>query len=776
MKKSSTSNYHPSKIKSKKSRSSVLKFIFSFWVIFFIGIIGVLIFFFATAKGWLGTLPSTEDIENPSMEVGSEVYDAHGELLGKFFSENRTLVTYKQLPQNLVNALIAKEDIRFREHSGIDGKSFLRAVSLLGRKGGGSTISQQLAKLLFTGRSAKNKLQRLRQKLLEWVLAVELEKRYTKEEIITMYFNKFDFLFNAKGIETAAQTYFNKSTSELDLGECATLVGMLKNPSLYNPKIHPEKAQKQRNLILFQMKKYEFIDSPTYEKALIKLIKINFKLQKQNFGLLTYYTEFLRKEVQQALDEYEEKTDQTINLYSGGLKIYTTIDARMQRHAEAAVKKHLNTLQLLFNASQKSNKTAPFSDISVKKRERIFLAAMRRTQHYQNLKQKKMTEAEIIAAFKQPQLLKIFTWDGDKDSLMSPWDFIGYQKSIIQTGMLSMEPSTGYIKAWVGGIDFDHFQYDHVAQTRRQVGSAFKPIVYATAINQLHYNPCTSISNKRFTAGKWSPRNADGKYGGSLTLKEALSRSVNTISVRLISMTTPRPVINLAKEMGIYSPIPENLSIALGSADLTPYEMTGAFNTFTNYGVYVKPTLLIRIEDKYGKVLKEHTPMSREVLGEETAYIMLKLMQGVVNNGTARRIRRYGITGEVAGKTGTTNEHADGWFVGLVPNLTTTVWVGWEDRFAHFQNLRLGQGASMALPIWAYYMSNVYRDKNLGYQQSEIFSKPTNISFQWNDCGSYGYDSLFEDGENQKNSIPKKNPSTNIDHKLNKKSKVNYDD
>ncbi|XOD69384.1 MAG: penicillin-binding protein 1A [Flavobacteriales bacterium AspAUS03] len=776
MKKSFIFHLTPSKRKSKKSRSSERKFILIFWVIFFIGIIGVSAIFFTASKGWIGTLPSTEDIENPSMEVGSEVYDVHGELLGKFFSENRTLVTYKKLPQNLVNALIAKEDIRFREHSGIDGKSFLRAVSLLGRKGGGSTISQQLAKLLFTGRSAKNKLQRLHQKLLEWVLAVELEKRYTKEEIIAMYFNKFDFLFNAKGIETAAQTYFNKSTSDLDLGECAILVGMLENPSLYNPKLHPEKAQKQRNLVLFQMKKYEFIDSPTYKKALTKLIKINFKLQRQNFGLLTYYTEFLRKEVQQDLDEYEEKTGQKINLYSSGLKIYTTLDARMQRHAEAAVKKHLSTLQPLFNTLQKNNKTAPFSGISSEKRERIFLATMRRTQRYQELKQKGMTEAEIITSFKQPELLKIFTWEGNKNSLMSPWDFIGYQKSIIQAGMLSMEPSTGYIKAWVGGIDFNHFQYDHVAQTRRQVGSAFKPIVYATAINQLHYNPCTSISNERFTAGKWSPRNADGKYGGSLTLKEALGRSVNTISARLISMTTPRPVINLAKEMGIYSPIPENLSIALGSADLTLYEVTGAFNTFTNYGVYVKPTLLIRIEDKHGKTLKEHTPMSREVLSEEVAYIMLKLMQDVVNNGTARRVHRYGITGEVAGKTGTTNEHADGWFVGLVPNLTTTVWVGWEDRFAHFQNLRLGQGASMALPIWAYYMSEVYQDKKLGYQQSETFNKPANISFQWDDCGSYDYDSLFEESENQKNSTTKENPSTNIDQKLNKKSKVNYDD
>ncbi|XOD67477.1 MAG: penicillin-binding protein 1A [Flavobacteriales bacterium Tduv] len=748
----------------------------NFWIVFFVGIIGVSLIFFSATKGWIGPLPSTEDIENPSMEVGSEVYDARGELLGKFFSENRILVTYKQLPKNLINALIAKEDIRFREHSGIDRRSLLRAISLLGRKGGGSTISQQLAKLLFTGISAKNKLQRLHQKLLEWVLAVELERRYTKEEIIAMYFNKFDFLYNAKGIETAARAYFNKGTSELNLGECATLIGMFENPSLYNPKNHPEKSKKQRNLVLAQMKKYDFIDSSTYEKTLKEPLKVNFKLQKKDFGLLTYYADFLRKEVQQALDEYQKETGHLFNLYSSGLKIYTTINARMQRYAEAAIKKHLKTLQPLFDVSQRGNKTAPFFGIPVEKRERIFLTSMRRTRRYQELKQKGMTETEIVTVFKKPKSSRIFTWQGDKDTLMSPWNLIAYQKSIIQSGMLSIEPSTGYIKVWVGGVNFDHFQYDHVAQTRRQIGSAFKPFVYTTAINELHYTPCTTISNERFTAGKWSPRNADGRYGGSLTLKEALAHSVNTVSARLISMTTPRAVINLVRDMGVQSPIPENLSIALGSADLTPYEVTGAFNTFTNYGVYVRPTLLLRIEDKYGKVLKEHTPMSREVLSEEVAYIMLKLMQGVVDIGTGRRVRSYGITGQVAGKTGTTNEHADGWFVGLVPNLTTTVWVGWEDRFAHFQNLSLGQGASMALPIWGHYMSDVYRDKSLGYQQSETFGKADNVSSHWDDCESYGYDSLFENDENSESSAQKRNTSSDIDQKMNKKSRINYDD
>ncbi|WP_185857100.1 transglycosylase domain-containing protein [Blattabacterium cuenoti] len=721
--------------KSTKINSYFIRLIFYFWFLFIIGISTVISIFYAASKGYLGTLPSTKDIENPAMKVGSEVYDSNGILLGRFFSENRTLVTYQELPKNLVNALLAKEDIRFKYHSGIDAKSFLRAILSLGKKGGGSTISQQLAKLLFTGPSAKNKLQRIHQKLLEWVMAIELEKRYTKEEIITMYYNKFDFLYNAKGIETAAHTYFNKKVSELNLGECATLVGMLENPSLYNPKNYPDRAKKQRNLVLHQMKKYNLLNTHKYKKELEKPVKINFKIQKKDFELLTYYGEFLKKEIQEALGEHEEKTGQKLNLYSSGLKIYTSIDAKMQNYAEKAVKKHLSKLQILFNRFQKKNKNAPFLNITPEKTKRILMSAMHRTSLYQDLRQKGLTEEQIVKEFKKPQLIKLFTWNGSKKVFMSPWDFIRYQKSIIQAGMLSVEPSTGFIKAWVGGIDFNYFQYDHVAQTQRQVGSVFKPILYAAAINELHYNPCTKISNEKFHLGKWSPRNSNGRYGGFITLKDGLAFSVNTISARLISQMTPGPVINLAKKMGIESIIPEHPSIALGSADLTLYEMTGAFNTFTNYGIYVKPSILVKIEDENGNLIKEHIDLSRrQVFSEEVGYIMLKIMQGVVQYGTAKRLQSYNVTGDIAGKTGTTNENSDGWFIGMIPNLTTGVWVGWEDRFSHFENIQVGQGANMALPIWAYYMKSLYEDINLIYHDKLLFHKPKNYQSHWDHC------------------------------------------
>ncbi|WP_185853116.1 transglycosylase domain-containing protein [Blattabacterium cuenoti] len=760
--------------KSIKSYFSIL--IFYFWFLFFIGISIIFVIFYAACKGYLGALPSTKDIENPAMEVGSEVYDSNGILLGRFFSENRTLITYKQLPKDLVYALIAKEDIRFKYHSGIDAKSLLRAILSLGKRGGGSTISQQLAKLLFTGPSAKNKLQRIHQKLLEWVMAIELEKRYTKEEIITMYYNKFDFLYNAKGIETAAHTYFNKKVSELNLGECATLVGMLENPSLYNPKNYPKRAKKQRNLVLFQMRKYNFLHAHRYKKELEKPVKINFKIQKKDFELLTYYGEFLKKEIQEALDEHENKTGQKLNLYSSGLKIYTSIDARMQDYAEKAVKKHLSGLQILFNHFQKKNKNAPFLNISQEKTKRILISAMHRTSLYQDLKQKGLAEEEILDKFQKPQSIKLFTWNGTKKVSMSPWDFIRYQKSIIQAGLLSIEPSTGFIKAWVGGIDFNYFQYDHVAQTQRQVGSVFKPILYATAINELHYNPCTKISNEKFHLGKWSPRNSNGKYGGTLTLKDGLALSVNTISARLISQITPGPVIRLAKKMGIKSMIPEHPSIALGSADLTLYEMTAAFNTFTNSGFYVKPSLLVKIEDENGNLIKENIDLSRrQVFSEDVAYIMLKLMQGVVKYGTAKRLYKYNITGDIAGKTGTTNENSDGWFIGMVPNLTTGVWVGWEDRFSHFENIKLGQGANMALPIWAYYMKSLYEDINLIYNDQLFFHKPKNYQYNWDRCEEnhvFKEEKNFIEEKENKNSLKE---IIDIDENLNNENNKDYD-
>ncbi|WP_185877169.1 penicillin-binding protein 1A [Blattabacterium cuenoti] len=721
--------------KKKLIKNSYFQILFIyFWFLFFLSISIIFTIIYAASKGYLGNLPTAEDIDNPKIEIGSEVYDYKKKLLGKFFSENRILVSYKQLPKNLVNALLAKEDIRFRQHSGIDMKSIFRAILSLGRKGGGSTITQQLAKLLFTGKSAKNKIQRIHQKILEWVVAIELEKRYTKEEIITMYCNKFDFLYNAKGIQIASQTYFNKKIHNLNLGECATLIGMFENPSFFNPKNYPYRAKKQRNLVLRQMKKYNFLNENRYNYEIQKPIKINFKIHKNNYELLTYYGEFLKNEIQKYLDKYEEKTGKKLNFYSSGLKIYTTIDSKMQEYAEKSIKKHLKYLQSLFNNLQKNNKNAPFSNISQKKVNRILFSSIKRTHLYKILKKEGLSEKNIIKRFKKKELTELFTWNGTKKIMISPLDYIRYKKSIIQTGLLSVETSTGHIKAWVGGVNFNHFKYDNVSQTRRQVGSIFKPILYAAAIKKFNYNPCTKISNEKFELNNWSPKNYDEKYGGFITLKDGLAWSVNTVSARLISQVTPKYVIDLAKKMGVKSDIPENPSIALGSADLTLYEMTGVFNAFANIGIYNEPSLLLKIEDKKGNIINVNK-IRKRVLDENVSYIMLDLMQGVVKYGTAKRIKyKYNIKGDIAGKTGTTNDNSDGWFIGMIPKLTTGIWVGWENRFSHFNSLKLGQGANMALPIWAYYTMYLLKDKNFSYNKNMFFKKQKN--YKWSHCNN----------------------------------------
>lgn len=718
--------------KGLRSESYFYTFLFYFWFSFFLLIGSTFVLVYALSRGYIGDLPDSNEIDNLGNELininnrknESKIYDCNKIFIGNLFNNKRNLISYKDLPKNLINALLAKEDVRFRKHSGIDAKSMFRAILSFGKKGGGSTISQQLAKLLFTKVKAINKMQRIYQKILEWIIAVELEKRYTKEEIITMYYNKFDFLYNAIGIKNASIVYFNKKVSNLNLGECATLVGMLENPSFYNPVDYPNKSIKQKNLVLKQMEKYNFINKKKYKEELKKNVKINFGMQRINSKLSTYYTMFLKKEIKNALNNYKEITGKKINLYNSGLKIYISIDSRMQKYAEKSMKKHLKSLQNLFDILQKKNKNAPFSNLTKKETEKILHSAMKRTFLYQYLKQKNISEKEIIKIFKKPKITKIFTWNGPKKKFISPWDLIRYQKGIIQAGLLSIESNTGYIKSWIGGIDFNHFQYDHVEKTRRQVGSIFKPILYASAIEKLHYGPCTKISNDKFQLGNWIPKNSNRKYGGFLTLKDGLAFSVNTISARLISKVKPKPVIDLAKKMGIYSFIPEKPSIALGSADITLYEMTSAFNTFTNYGRYVKPNILVKIEDKNGNIIKENiNPISRRVLSKEISSIMLELMKGVVRYGTAKRLYyKYLVKGDIAGKTGTTNNHADGWFIGMIPNLTTGIWVGWEDRFSHFNDLKLGQGANMALPIWAYYIKSLYNDKNLSYNKKSLFN------------------------------------------------------
>ncbi|MRJ09646.1 peptidoglycan glycosyltransferase [Ornithobacterium rhinotracheale] len=729
-------------VKKKKKNPWILRGILFFWFILLGGLISIVAILYGTSKGMLGPLPDVQELENPEINVASEIYSSDGKLIDKFEKEKRIPVTYHDLPPHLVKALLAREDVRFIEHSGIDGESIMRAVASGGKDGGGSTITQQLAKQLFTQKVSSNKIERVKQKLKEWVVALQLERLYTKEEIITMYLNKFDFIYRANGIEAAAQTYFQKHTKELSVPESAVLISMLKSPVLYNPKSNPEGSLHERNVVLSQMFKYGFITRNEFERYKNEPLGLNFKMLESSVQetYSAYFKYAMRVELQEYFKQYEKEHGIHYDLYRDGLKIYTSIDSRMQKMGEDAIKQHLKSVQKMFFAEQRGNPKAPFYNISSEKRQRIFEAAMRRTIMYKNRKNAGMTDEEILAEFNKPRdSVQFFTWEGKKYEKNKSWmDSIIYHKHIIEAGLMSMDPKDGTIKAWVGGVDWDYFKFDHVKQARRQVGSTFKPFVYATAIHQMNYPPCHMVSNEPFSSGTWRPKNASGRYGGSLSLRDGLAHSVNVISARLIAESRPQAVIQLAKDLGIKSPIPNNLTIALGSADLTLYEMVGAMSTFADSGIYIKPEIILSIEDKTGKIIKDYEPETREVLNEDVAYTMIDLMKGVVDRGTGKSIRNYGISAEVAGKTGTTNEGSDSWFIGLTPNLVTGVWVGNEDRFAHFRGWQ-SQGAKMALPIWAYYMKKVYSDgTNLGVTQSDKFEKPEGIEKKW-DCNSQGF-------------------------------------
>ena len=724
---------------SKKVTPIFNKIVKLLWVGFFAAILGIAGIFWAASNGWLGEIPNVRDLENPDIYVSSEIISSDGVLLDRFETERRTPVDYKDLPPHLVDALLAKEDVRFFDHPGVDAKAAMRAVSSAGEAGGGSTITQQLAKQLYTKDPSSNVLKRGLQKLKEWVTSVQLEKLYTKEEIIAMYFNKFDFIYGAKGIESAAKVYFNKTTKDLDVVEAATLVSMFQNPVAFNPIKFPEVSKEKRNLVIDQMVKYNKLSKAEGEQyKAMPLITDRQYITEQDETYSAYFKTALRKEIEDWLVEYEKETGKSYNLDKDGLKIYVTLDSRMQLIAEEAVKKHLEVIQKEFFNEQRGRKLAPFYNITEQKRQEVFAQAMKRTDLYKKMKDEGKSDEEIKIEFTTPRdSVKFFTWEGIKykknQSLM---DSIEYHKHILQAGLLSMDPKDGTIKAWVGGINWDYFKFDHVKQARRQVGSTFKPFVYATAINQLGLTPCHTISNERIP-GKWSPRNANENYGGSQTLRTALAQSTNIIAARLIMQTGTEPVIQMARDLGVESPITNDPTIALGSADLSLYEMVGALSAFANGGIYIKPQLILRIEDKQGKVIKDYTPTTREVVNEYVAYTMIDLMKGVSDGGTGSWIRsKYGITSEVAGKTGTTNENSDGWYMGLTPNLVTGVWVGAEDRFAHFAGTAKGQGAATALPIWAYYMQGIYKQGNtFGVLASDKFDKPADIDSRW-DCKS----------------------------------------
>lgn len=752
--------------------SAVKKHIKTFWKLFFGAIILVVFLFLLASWGVFGSLPDETSLENPEKDLATQIISSDGEVIGKFFRENRTPIKYEDLPEALVNALIATEDARFYKHSGVDGIGTLRALAFLGSRGGASTITQQLAKQFFTTKVADNVLERvILQKTKEWIIATRLERRYTKEEIIAMYFNTYDFLNLAIGIESASNIYFNKPPQELNIQESAMLVGMFKNSSLYNPRRNPEGVMNRRNVVLSQMEKYDYI-TKTQKDSLQQLpLGVIFTPQNHNEGIGTYVREYIRGFMKQWAKDHPKPDGTLYDINSDGLKVYTTIDAKMQKYAEAAVDAHMANLQKEFFAQNEKNKTAPFRNINEEEVNQIIEAAMKVSDRWRELKKQGKSEKEIRASFTKKTQMRVFSWNGDIDTLMTPIDSIKYYKTILRASMMSMTPQTGEIKAWVGGINYKHFKYDMVSTGKRQIGSTFKPFVYATAIDQMHMSPCDTMPNTPWTipAGKhgnyksWTPKNSDGSMGGMMTLKRALANSVNTITARLIDRVGPKPVIDLVGKMGVDTKnIPQVPSIALGTPDISVYEMVGAYSTFANEGVYVKPILIQRIEDKNGTILYQNIPETKDVISKESAYVTVSLMEGVTQAGSGQRLRNtypnnspvyknavtgypYGFTNPIAGKTGTTQNNSDGWFMGMVPNLATGVWVGGEDRATHFASTSYGQGATMALPIWGIYMKKCYEDESLGISKGS-FPRPSNLSIE-TDCSRYGQTTDNDDEE-----------------------------
>ena len=744
--------------------NNFFKFIKWFWILFTTGCLAVALLFLLAAHGWLGEMPTFESLENPQTNLASQVISADGKILGKYYlDDNRTPIAYEDLNDNLVFALVATEDARYHEHSGIDARGTLRAIAYLGSRGGASTISQQLAKQLFTGIAARG-WRRYTQKIKEWVIAIRLERNYTKEEIMAMYYNIYDFGNNADGIRSASKIYFGKEPKQLKLEEASVLVGMFKNSSLYNPLRNIEGVTNRRNVVLAQMAKYDFITEQQKDSLQSLKINLNYNPQSHRDGLATYFRMYLQrfmgkwmlKNPKPALEGERDKW----NLYLDGLKIYTTIDSRMQANAEEAVYEHMSNLQREFfhQNTPDRNKTAPFLDLDKEQINRILTRAIKSSDRWRDMKKEGKSEKNILASFSKKREMTVFDWKSEireKDTVMTPLDSIRYYKTFLRSAMMSMEPQTGHVKAWVGGIDYKHFQYDNVIQGARQAGSTFKPFVYAAAIDQLRYSPCDSLPDTQYcieaekhgNPEPWCPKNSDGKYSGkNFTLKGALANSMNTITAQLIDRVGPKSVVSIVRNLGLTKEILEVPSIALGTPDTNVYEIVGAYGAFVNQGVYVKPVMVTRIEDKNGTVLYEYVPETKDVLSKDVSYAMLNLMEGVTEGGSGTRLRHnykknttvykeiitgypYGFKNPIAGKTGTTQNQSDGWFMGMVPNLVTGVWVGGEDRATHFKSITYGQGAAMALPIWGLYMKKNYKIKTLGISKEE-FPKPSNLSIR----------------------------------------------
>lgn len=722
-----------------------------FWRIFAYTLGGVALFFLFASWGLFGAMPSFEELENPNSNLATEVISSDGVVIGKFYNENRSPIKFNDLPKHLVDALVATEDERFYEHSGIDGRRTFGAFVMLGTNGGASTITQQLAKLLFHGEGSRFLPFRIVQKAKEWIIAIKLERQYTKNEIIAMYFNKADFVNTAVGIRSAAKVYFGKEPKQLTIDESAMLVGMLTNPSLFNPVRRAERVKQRRNVVLGQMVRNGVLDEA--KKVELSKLPISLKFQPESHkeGIATYFREYLRDFMKTWAKENKKPDGSDYDIYRDGLKIYTTIDSRMQTYAEEAVTAHMKNLQEEFFIQQKGNKNAPFIKLSDAETQKLMQRARESSERWRQMAAADKSEDEIMKSFDVKTKMKVFTWKGERDTVMTPNDSIRYYKHFLQTGVMAMEPQNGHVRAWVGGINYKHFQYDHVGQGARQVGSTFKPFVYATAIEQLRMSPCDSIIDAPFTIPKgrhnvtetWTPNNSNHEYRGMVTLKKALALSINTVSAKLIDKTGPKAVVELTQKLGVKSDIPEQPSIALGAVEITVHDMVAAYSTFANQGIYVKPQVITRIEDKNGVLLYEPVPESHDVLNRDIAYAVIKLLEGVTESGSGARLRTEGgghgynrVTGypyafrnPIAGKTGTSQNQSDAWFVGMVPNLATGVWVGNEDRAAHFKGITYGQGATAALPIWGMFMKKCYGDPTLNVSR-EPFQRPANLAIK----------------------------------------------
>ncbi len=800
------------------------KLIIGLWVVVLLGILGFFSSFWMAEQGWLGKMPTIEDLQNPKSDLASEIYSSDGKVLGKYFYQNRTNVGYEGLSPHLINALVATEDERFRDHPGIDWKGTIRAVAYLGSRGGASTITQQLAKMLFTERRSTNKLKRVVQKIQEWIISAKLERYYTKDEIIAMYFNRFDFVNNAVGVKSASQVYFSTSPDSLEIHEAAMLVGMAKNPSLFNPIRRPDTTFQRRNVVLGQMVRNRYITQEEYDSISVLPLGVRYQQVDHSEGIAPYFREILRGELKTLLQKKDPETGEYLvakengdpyNIYSDGLRIFTTINSKMQQHAEWAVQQYLKEyLQPAFSRELERRSNFPFASLSDEEVKNVMNTARRRTMRYRILtgkechnchrrgdfvqkeeidgvdhwvcaaddcgETKRVISADSIdTVFDTPVKMQVFSWQGEIDTLMTPNDSIRYYKSFLQAGLMSLDPHTGHIKAWVGGIDHKHFEYDHVYLSKRQVGSTFKPFVYALAL-EAGLSACHLVPDIPYTFKKgefgllkdWTPKNEGDEYGYEVTLKYGLANSMNTITAWVMKRFTPQAAVAYAHKCGIRSHIEPVPSLALGVADLSLHEMVTAYSTFANRGMRMEPVYLLRIEDNGGTMIYESQQDIEEVMSEEQAYKMLDIMMGVTEGelggpvdpevgrqrktGTAMRmhydVESRGYDGipwdvKIAGKTGTTQGNSDGWFMGIVPDLVTGVWVGAEDRSVRFTRTDLGQGANTALPIWCYYMKKVWEDPSFGVT-TRPFDVPETLKNDNFDCtNGSSDDEPFDGGE-----------------------------